>query len=74
MLAGEISSVVGDDGVGDPDVTYFVLPEELDNLLPANLRKRHRLDSFGEVVGAYLEKTTEIMLEGAVQLRPALIA
>ena len=74
LLAGEISSVVRDDGVGDPDVTYFVLPEELDNLLPANLRKWHRLDPFGEVIGAYLEKATEVMLEGAVQLCLALIA
>ena len=39
--------------VGDLEVTYYVLPEEHDNLLPADFRERHSLDPFGEVVGDY---------------------
>ena len=31
----------------------YVLPEKLDNLLPADLREWHCLDSFGEVVSDY---------------------
>jgi len=53
LLAGVISSVVGDNGVGDPKATYYALPEELDNLLPADLEERHCLDSFDEVVSDY---------------------
>ena len=53
LLASVISSVVGDNGVGDPKATYYALPEELDNLLPADLEDRHCLDPFGEVVDGY---------------------
>ena len=53
LLTGKISSVVGDDSVGDPEATCYVLPAELDNLLPADLGERHCLDSFGEVVSGY---------------------
>ena len=53
MLAGEISSVVKNDSVGDPEATYYVLPEELDDLLPADLGVRHCLNPFGEIVGGY---------------------
>ena len=52
LLADEISFIVGDDSVGDPEVTYYVLPEKLDNLLPADLGEWHCLDPFG-VVGGY---------------------
>ena len=47
------SSVVGDDSVGDLEATCYVLPAELDNLLPADLGERHCLDLFGEVVSGY---------------------
>jgi len=53
LFVGKISSVIGDDSVGYPKVTYYVLPEELDNLLPTDLREWHCLDLFGEVVGGY---------------------
>jgi len=51
LLAGEIGFVVGDDSVGDPEATYYVLLEELSNLLPADLGERHCLDLFGKGVG-----------------------
>ena len=51
LLAGEIGSVILDDSVGNPEATYYVLSEELDNLLPADLGEQHCLDPFGEVVG-----------------------
>jgi len=50
LLASEVRSVVGDDGVGEPKATHYVLPEELDNLLPSDFGERHCLDPF-EVVG-----------------------
>jgi len=53
LFAGEISSIVRDDNVGDPKVTYYVLSEKLDNLFPSDLGERHCLDPFGEVVGGY---------------------
>ena len=53
LLAGEISFIVGDDGVRDSEATYYILPKELDNLLPANLGERYYLDTFGKVVGGY---------------------
>jgi len=39
--------------VWDAETTYYVLPEELDNLLSVDLRDRHRLDPFGELVSGY---------------------
>ena len=53
LLAGEINSVVGDDSLRDSEATYYVLPEELDNLLPTDLGERYCLDTFGKVVGGY---------------------
>ena len=50
LLSGEISFIIRD-GAGDPEVTYYVLPEELDNLLPVELGERHCLGPFREVVG-----------------------
>jgi len=37
--------------VKEPKATDYVLPEELDNLLPGDLGERHCLDPFGEIVG-----------------------
>jgi len=34
-------------------VTHYVMPEELDNLLPSDFRKRHYLNPYGEVVDGY---------------------
>ena len=53
LLAGKISSIVRDDCVRNSEVTYYVLPKELDNLLPTDFRERYCLDSFGKVVGGY---------------------
>ena len=53
LLAGEISFVVGDDSLGNPEATYYVLPEELDNLLPADLGERYCLNLLGKVVGGH---------------------
>ena len=50
LLAGEISSAVGDAGVGGPEA-FYVLIEEFDNLLPTNFEERHCLDPFGIVNG-----------------------
>ena len=53
LLAGEISSVIRDDSMRDPEATYCVLPEELDNLLPTDLGERYCLNPFGKIVGGY---------------------
>jgi len=50
LLAGEVGSIVGDDSVGNPEVVYYVLLEELDNLLPADLGERYCLNPLGKVV------------------------
>ena len=39
--------------VWELEVTYYVLLEELDNLLSGDFRKRHYFDPFGEIVGGY---------------------
>ena len=57
LLAGEICSVAGDNGVGKLKAAYYVLPKELDNLLPNDFRKRHYLNPFGEVVGGFQEES-----------------
>ena len=49
LLPGKISSIVGDDYVRDSEATYYILPEELDNLLPADFEERYYLDPFGKV-------------------------
>jgi len=36
LLASKISSIVGDDSMGDPEAAYYVLPEELNNLPPTD--------------------------------------
>ena len=53
LFAGEISSVVGDDSVGDPEATYYILLKELDNLLFADLGELYCLDPIGKVVSCY---------------------
>ena len=53
LLASEISFIVGDDCAGDSEAIYYVLPEKLDNLLPADLRERYCLDPFGKVFSGY---------------------
>jgi len=53
LLAGKVHTIVGDDGVGESEAAYYILPEELDNLLPSDFEKWHRLDPFGEIVGGY---------------------
>jgi len=52
LLAGKISTVIRD-SVGDPEATYYVLPEGLDNLLSTDLRERYCLNPFGKIVGGY---------------------
>ena len=53
LLAGKVSSVVGDDGVGEPEAARYVLLEKLDNLMLCDFREWHCLDPLGEVVGSY---------------------
>ena len=36
LLTGKVHPIVKDDGVGEPEVTHYVLSEELDNLLPSD--------------------------------------
>ena len=57
LLAGKISSIVGDDCVKDSEATYYVLPEKLDNLLLTYIEKWYCPDPFGKVVGGYQQKT-----------------
>jgi len=56
LLAGKISSVVGDDCVRDSEATHYVLPEKFDNLLPTDFRERYYLDPFGKIVGGYQQQ------------------
>ena len=48
LFAGKVCRVVGDVGVGEPEVTHDVLPKEFDNLLSSDLREWRRLDQFGK--------------------------
>jgi len=53
LFADKVRSIIGDDGVGEPEATPYVLPEKLDNLLPGDFGERHCLNPFGEVVVTY---------------------
>ena len=53
LLASKVRSVVRYDGVGEPKVAHYVLPEELDNLLSGDFGEWHCLNPFGEVVNCY---------------------
>jgi len=70
LLADEISSVVRDDSVGNSEAAYYVLPVELHNLLPADLREWYCLESFWLPVG----NVTGAVLGRAVRLHPVPIA
>jgi len=52
LLAGKVRSIVRD-VVGESEAAHYFLPEKLDNLLPGEFRKWHRLDLFGEVASGY---------------------
>jgi len=56
LLAGKVRFIVGDDGVGGPEATHYVLPKKLDNLLPGDFREWHCLDPFGEIVSGYQQE------------------
>ena len=51
LFAGKVCRVVGDIGVGEPEVTHDV--QEFDNLLSSDLGEWCRVDQFGEVVNGY---------------------
>ena len=53
LLAGEFCPVVGDDGMRKPNVTYNVLPEELNYPLSCDIRWWHRFPQLDEVVHSY---------------------
>ena len=54
LLAGKVRSIIGDNGMEEPEATHYVLSKELDNLLPGDFREWHCLDDlFGEVVSGY---------------------
>jgi len=53
LLACKVCCIIGDDGVGEPEATYYVLSEGLNNLLPGDFRERQCRDPFGEIVGGY---------------------
>ena len=42
-----VGSVIGDDSVGEPKATHYVIPEDLDNLLSSDFEERRCLDPFG---------------------------
>ena len=56
LLAGEVCFIVRDNGIGELELVYYVLPKKLDNLLPGDFKEWHYLDPFGEVGGGYQEK------------------
>ena len=39
LPVGEVRSIFGDNGVGEPEAAYYVLLKELDNLLPDDFRE-----------------------------------
>jgi len=47
LLTSQISFIVEDDNVMDPELTYYILLEKLGNLLPADLGEWHCLDPIG---------------------------
>jgi len=49
LLAGEVGYIVRDDSMGNPEAAYYVLLQELDNLLPVNIGERYCLNSLGKV-------------------------
>ena len=51
MLACEVGSIVGDDGMRNIEATNNVLPKELHCLLSRDFGEQHRLYPLGEVVG-----------------------
>ena len=53
LVTGEIGSVIEDDRVGNPKVTYYILLERLDNLLPTDLRERYCLNPLVKVVSSH---------------------
>jgi len=53
FLAGKVYSIVKDYGIGELKALHYVLPEELDNMLPGDFKERHCFDPFGEIVGGY---------------------
>ena len=48
---------LSENGMRGPKATYYVLPKELDDVLPGDFGERHYLDPFGEVVGDYQKKS-----------------
>jgi len=56
LLAGKYSPIFKDNSVGEPEATYDVLPKKFDNMLPSDLRERHCLNPFGEVIGGYQQE------------------
>ena len=53
LVAGEVCSIVINNGVGKPKVAYYVLLLELDNLFPGDIGEQYCLDPFGEIVDGY---------------------
>ena len=53
LLVREIGSIAEDDNMGNPEATYYVLPYELDNLLPTVLGEWYFLNPLGKVVGGH---------------------
>ena len=63
LLAGEVCFIVGDNGIGELELVYYVLPKKLDNLLPGDFGEWHYLDPFGS---RWLSRgiITGVVLEG----------
>ena len=55
-VAGKVRFIIGDGGVENPEVIPYIMPEELNTLLPSDFKEQHCLDSFGEVVGDYQQE------------------
>ena len=36
LLAGEVCSVVEDNGMGEPEAAHYILPKKLNNMLPGD--------------------------------------
>ena len=57
MLAREIGSIIGDDGIRKLETTNDVLLKEFHYLLSRDFRERHRLYPLSEVISGYQEET-----------------
>ena len=57
LLVGKVCSIIRDNGMGEPNAAYYILPKKFDNLLFSDFGEQHCIDPFGEVVSGYQEES-----------------